>query len=33
MFLDSAGQNHSNSHQLARMGDQKIFHELDVHHA
>ena len=32
MFLDLAGQNDSNSHQLARMGDKKIIHELDVHH-
>ena len=22
----------SNSHQLTRMGEKKIFHELDVHH-
>ena len=25
-------QNESNSHQLARVGLKKIFHELDVHH-
>ena len=25
-------QNESNSHQLARIGEKKIFHELDVHH-
>ena len=25
-------QNESNSHQLARIGEEKIFHELDVHH-
>ena len=22
----------SNSHQLARIGEKKVFHELDVHH-
>ena len=32
MFLGSACQNESNSHQLARIGEKKIFHELDVHH-
>ena len=32
MFLGSACQNESNSHQLARVGLKKIFHELDVHH-
>ena len=31
-FLGSGGQNESNSHQLARIGEMKIFHELDVHH-
>ena len=31
-FLGSGGRNDSNSHHLARMGDKKIFHELDVHH-
>ena len=25
-------RNESNSHQLARIGERKIFHELDVHH-
>ena len=30
-FLGSAGQNESNSHQLARIGEKKIFHQLDVH--
>ena len=25
-------RNESNSHQLARMGEKKIFYELDVHH-
>ena len=28
----SGYQNESNSHQLARIGEKKIFHELDVHH-
>ena len=32
MFLGSRGRNESNSHQLARIGEKKIFHELDVHH-
>ena len=32
MFLGSGYQNESNSHQLARIGEKKIFHELDVHH-
>ena len=31
-FLSSGGRNDSNSHQLARIGERKIFHELDVHH-
>ena len=31
-FLGSGGKNESNSHQLSRIGDWKIFHELDVHH-
>ena len=31
-FLDSGGRNESNSHQLARIDEKKIFHELDVHH-
>ena len=30
--MDSGGQNESNSHQLARIGDKEVFHELDVHH-
>ena len=30
--LGSEGQNESNTHQLAGMGEKKIFHELDVHH-
>ena len=29
----SGGRNESNSHQLARIGEKKIFHELEVHHA
>ena len=28
----SGGRNESKSHQLARIGEKKIFHELDVHH-
>ena len=32
MFLGSECQNESNSHHLARVGEKKIFHELDVHH-
>ena len=32
MFLRSGGRNDSNSHELARIGKKKIFHELDVHH-
>ena len=28
----SGGRNESNSHQLAGIGQKKIFHELDVHH-
>ena len=32
LFLGSGCQNQSNSHQLARIGEKKIFHELDVHH-
>ena len=32
MFLGSGCQNESNSHQLARIGEKKIFHELYVHH-
>ena len=29
--MASGGRNESNSHQLAGMGEKKIFHELDVH--
>ena len=32
LFLGSRCQNESNSQQLARIGEKKIFHELDVHH-
>ena len=31
-FLGSGDRNDSNSHQLAGMGERKIFHEFDVHH-
>ena len=31
--MGSGGRNDFNSHQLARIGQKKIFHELDVHHA
>ena len=30
--MGSGCQNESNSHQIARIGEKKIFHELDVHH-
>ena len=30
--MGSGERNDSNSHQLARIGEKKIFHELDVHH-
>ena len=29
--LGSGGRNESNSHVLARIGEKKIFNELDVH--
>ena len=32
MFLGSGCQNESNSHQLVRISEMKIFHELVVHH-
>ena len=32
MFLGQLGRNESNSHQLARIGEKKIFHETDEHH-
>ena len=31
-FLHSGGRNESNSHELARIGKKKIFHELNLHH-
>ena len=30
--MGSVGRNESNSHQLARIVEKKIFHELDIHH-
>ena len=30
--MGSGGRNESNSHELAGIGEKKIFHELDVHH-
>ena len=30
--MGSGCENESNSHQLAEIGEKKIFHELDVHH-
>ena len=30
-FLGSGGRNESDSNQLTRIGEKKIFHELDVH--
>ena len=32
MFFISRNRNESNNHQLARIGEKKIFHQLDVHH-
>ena len=32
MFLASRNRNESNSNVLAGIGENKIFHELDVHH-
>ena len=29
--MRSGGRNESNSHELARINEKKIFHELDVH--
>ena len=31
-FLGSGCQNEPNNDQLARIGEKKIFHEVDVHH-
>ena len=30
--MSSGSRNESNSHQLARIGEKKSFHELNVHH-
>ena len=30
--MSSRGRNESNSHQVARIGEKIVFHELDVHH-
>ena len=30
--MSSGGRNESKSHELAPIGEKKIFHELDVHH-
>ena len=30
--MGSGDRNDFNSHQLSRIGEKKIFHELDVHH-
>ena len=30
--MGSGGRYESNSHELARIGEKKIFHELDVYH-
>ena len=30
--MSSRGRNESNSNQLTRIGERKIFHEPDVHH-
>ena len=30
--MSSGGRNESKRHQLLRIGEKKIFHELDVHH-
>ena len=30
--MSSGGRNEFNSHQLARIGENKSFHELNVHH-
>ena len=31
-FWGSGGRNESDNHQLARIGEKKIFHQLDVNH-
>ena len=30
--MRTGGRNESNSYQVARLGEKKIFHELDIHH-
>ena len=30
--MSSGGRNESNSHQVGRIGEKIVFHELDVHH-
>ena len=30
--MSSGSRNESNSHHFARIGEKKIFHELDLHH-
>ena len=30
--MGSASRNETNNHQLARIGERELFHELDVHH-
>ena len=30
--MSSGGRNESNSHHVARIGEKKIFDELDIHH-
>ena len=30
--MSSAGRNECNSHELVRIGENKVFHEFDVHH-
>ena len=30
--MGSGGRKESNSHELARVGEKKIFHEFDAHH-
>ena len=30
--MSSGGRNESNSNQVARIGEKKIFDELDIHH-
>ena len=30
--MGSVGRNESNSHQLARIGEKRVFGDLDIHH-